>query len=1230
MDTLTKNSSDLSQMLDPEYFKSQSSGDSNNQNNNNQNNNNNDINNNNNNNNSNNNNIKDSPKKKTVRFTSQVEFVEPSQSQNNNNNNNNNQNNNNNNNNNSSPDINMFDINNNNNNNNIFDVFQDDIPNSFMLSVIDGSQQIIFNEEDDSEEIQQSLSQQQQLSSSSLDNYLLDSSLQQQQQQQKQLSIELRDDEYYQSISLPIWDAVTSQDPKMVMKFGKIKRKRGIVIDNRRKKVPDITIDDLMKKDLLRIGDTLCYCIGGVNHFALLLRDGYIEYDSLRLPSVHAFVIHVLSNLEKNKKFRWFSPWDSVSVRGKSLNFIRSIFQSKFYKGGDNIIYQYEPTTTTTPIVKKQESPIKSSSPQKNILKESPSPSKNLKRTLDNTDNSQNLNNNSNNNNNNNNEKDITVKNSKDDDDDKIIKKQKTDDNIENNGKQQMAIDDESTQSIQPVLIDDESTQKIIEQKDENEKAEKEKVEKVEKEDEEATQAMVDNLNNQYDNSPTIPMTTMECVRANLNTGFRDDDEDENENENDNENKNENKKVTSKNNSESTLQNSNSDLPIIYSSPNYQQNKFQTPKTPAPSPSSTQDHFNRPTIEQPSSPYKSPSKSQQQQQQQASQKLSQQQQSQHQSPSKSQEQQASPKLSQQQQQQQRQSPSKSQEQQASQKSSQQHQSPSKSQEQQASQKSSQQQSPSKSQVSQQSLSHQLTQLQQSPAKSQEQQQSPAKSQQQQQQQQQQSTSSLLNNTISPKQSQNNTNADSPYSSISLHQPIFVTPSPRGSNMGSIVSNGGGGSGGGSSGSSSISGSISGSISSSSDGGLNHQQSQSSQSSQNSSSSSSSSSIFSIPAGQKPPTPSPLPSIQPSLPIQNTTTTIATNQSSQLGSSSSNNINSNSNNQSNTYDELRSFQIPQSQNNFDDSQQTLDVDQQPSQYLSPKKVSQHSQQKNNQLSQQKSLSQQQQLPSQQQLSSQQQQQQQQPIIIEKENISSPLNKSKIELPIIIATGLTGLMQLHIHSLCSAIGGKLVTEFNDQVTHVVCSTLDGDGGKDNLAKRTIKYQMGIGRGGLWLVSFDWILESLNENQWVNESEFEIQGDSIGLGSPLKSRQQLFETKRLFYGQSFYLAGEFQSPSRQEIISVIKSSGGIVLDQLPPKPQNLNEMLQSTCTVICHPLLSSIDQSLIQTIYLSTKHIPISFSWIFDSISKYKLLPKDNYYQYPNSNNGKFKINDPSVAY
>ncbi|KAM9973526.1 hypothetical protein ACTFIW_010626 [Dictyostelium discoideum] len=1216
MDTLTKNSSDLSQMLDPEYFKSQSSGDSNNQNNNqNNNNNNNDINNNN-----NNNNIKDSPKKKTVRFTSQVEFVEPSQSQNNNNNN---QNNNNNNNNNSSPDINMFDINNN-NNNNIFDVFQDDIPNSFMLSVIDGSQQIIFNEEDDSEEIQQSLSQQQQQQlSSSLDNYLLDSSL-----QQKQLSIELGDDEYYQSISLPIWDAVTSQDPKMVMKFGKIKRKRGIVIDNRRKTVPDITIDDLMKKDLLRIGDTLCYCIGGVNHFALLLRDGYIEYDSLRLPSVHAFVIHVLSNLEKNKKFRWFSPWDSVSVRGKSLNFIRSIFQSKFYKGGDNIIYQYEPTTTTTPIVKKQESPIKSSSPQKNILKESPSPSKNLKRTLDNTDNSQNLNNNinnNNNNNNNNNEKDITVKNSKDDDDDKIIKKQKTDDNIENNGKQQMAIDDESTQSIQPVLIDDESTQKIIEQKDENEKAGK--VEKVEKEDEEATQAMVDNLNNEYDNSPTIPMTTMECVRANLNTGFRDDDEDENENEN--ENKNENKKVTSKNNSESTLQNSNSDLPIIYSSPNYQQNKFQTPKTPAPSPSSTQDHFNRPTIEQPSSPYKSPSKSQQQQQQ-ASQKLSQQQQQasqklsqQHQSPSKSQEQQASQKLSQQQQQQQ-QSPSKSQEQQASQKSSQQHQSPSKSQEQQASQKSSQQQSPSKSQVSQQSLSHQLTQLQQSPAKSQEQQQSPAKSQQQ----QQQSTSSLLNNTISPKQSQNNTNADSPYSSISLHQPIFVTPSPRGSNMGSIVSNGGGSGGGSSSGSSSISGSISGSISSSSDGGLNHQQSQSSQSSQNSSSSSSSSSIFSIPAGQKPPTPSPLPSIQPSLPIQNATTTTATNQSSQLGSSS-NNINSNSNNHSNTYDELRSFQIPQSQNNFDDSQQTLDVDQQPSQYLSPKKVSQHSQQKNNQLSQQKSLSQQ--LPSQQQLSSsQQQQQQQQPIIIEKENISSPLNKSKIELPIIIATGLTGLMQLHIHSLCSAIGGKLVTEFNDQVTHVVCSTLDGDGGKDNLAKRTIKYQMGIGRGGLWLVSFDWILESLNENQWVNESEFEIQGDSIGLGSPLKSRQQLFETKRLFYGQSFYLAGEFQSPSRQEIISVIKSSGGIVLDQLPPKPQNLNEMLQSTCTVICHPLLSSIDQSLIQTIYLSTKHIPISFSWIFDSISKYKLLPKDNYYQYPNSNNGKFKINDPSVAY
>eukprot|EP01133_Synstelium_polycarpum_P007753 gene7753-9091_t len=212
------------------------------------------------------------------------------------------------------------------------------------------------------------------------------------------------------------------------------------------------------------------------------------------------------------------------------------------------------------------------------------------------------------------------------------------------------------------------------------------------------------------------------------------------------------------------------------------------------------------------------------------------------------------------------------------------------------------------------------------------------------------------------------------------------------------------------------------------------------------------------------------------------------------------------------------------------------------------------------------------------------------------------------PVILGTGLTSLMQRHISTLVSAIGGKLVDQFSPQVTHIVCATEDES---KTISRRTLKYQLGIVTG-MWLVNFDWILTSLNEGRWVEEEEFEIEGDAHALGSPNKARQQLlFGSKRLFYGQSFYFVpeGGFEAPTIDELKALVKESGGIILSSPPPKPQNQKELLSSKCTVICDPSFTTTHQQSVD-IYLRTKHHPVSFKWIFDSISHYQLLPKDKY--------------------
>ncbi|EGG14480.1 hypothetical protein DFA_12254 [Cavenderia fasciculata] len=650
------------------------------------------------------------------------------------------------------------------------------------------------------------------------------------------------DFDIYQSMSLPIWDAVTSQDPKMVMKRGgKIKRKRGLVIPNWKKKQPEVTIDDLMKQNYLKIGDRLTYSIAGSTHTAILLADGYIEYGSgnelrIRLPSVHAWIIQILSKLTPNKKYHWFSPWDSIFIKGKSLNYIRKSFESKNRKE------------------------INNNNDEKVIIKTN-----------------------------------ITKKKREEEEEEEEIESQQIKKKVKPTiveFKQPLPI------QPQPSLIDQDATQKVDEES--TIKVDEEATIKVDQEpivDEEATIKVYDEFD---------PKTQLLNSTTTINLNQVDFNSQEMEIEKENENEKE--KEPSQKSSQSSHHSSSSSSSLSF--PNFN-----------------------------------------------------------------------------------------------------------------------------------------------------------------------STSQPTNN-----QHQNNNNNNNLFSS----QPL---PS-KGGHIGSPLK-------------------------------------------------------YNTPISSQPP------------PSQSKNNVLST-----------------------------SIQ-------FETSQQ---FSQQPKESSISLPLHQPSLKSNNSnVSEQQKISQTFSIPD---LS---QQQPSQLFSIPGYQIESTTG------PVILGTGLSRLMQIHIITLTNSIGGRYVTSFDQSVTHIVCATEE----QGQMAKRTIKYQMGVAKG-LWIVSFDWILESLNEQKWLDEDAYEIQGDEqSGIqGSPNKARQQLlFSEKRLFYGLAFYLAGEFDQPSRQEIESVIKEAGGIVLDAPPPKPSNTKELLKSKCTVIVHPSYTSSHQQLSQ-IHLTTKQLPISYKWIFDSISNYQLIPKDKY--------------------
>ena len=89
--------------------------------------------------------------------------------------------------------------------------------------------------------------------------------------------------------------------------------------------------------------------------------------------------------------------------------------------------------------------------------------------------------------------------------------------------------------------------------------------------------------------------------------------------------------------------------------------------------------------------------------------------------------------------------------------------------------------------------------------------------------------------------------------------------------------------------------------------------------------------------------------------------------------------------------------------------------------------------------------------------------------------------------------------------------MVLTFNTKVTHVVVVP-----DENNYTTRTTKYANGV-LSGAWIVSYQCIscsfdlqslgiLESFNQSRWVDETNFEISGDTFATGSPEKARISL----------------------------------------------------------------------------------------------------------------------------
>ncbi|KAL6071313.1 E3 ubiquitin-protein ligase TRIM47 [Balamuthia mandrillaris] len=247
-------------------------------------------------------------------------------------------------------------------------------------------------------------------------------------------------------------------------------------------------------------------------------------------------------------------------------------------------------------------------------------------------------------------------------------------------------------------------------------------------------------------------------------------------------------------------------------------------------------------------------------------------------------------------------------------------------------------------------------------------------------------------------------------------------------------------------------------------------------------------------------------------------------------------------------------------------------------------------------------------------------------------------------VLLGTGLDKKKTAELRQVCNKLGGKMVNKFTKEVTHLV--TADSS----LTMRRTIKYFLSLLKGGVWIVNWDWIEYSSKQKKFLEESLFEIRGDTVATGAPSKARlnnsscsscssssssstSATNTRKKLFHGKTFFLAGKFDppNPKKTELESIIEAGGGTVLSSLQKKQktrkasnhtdkkrssekrkrkeEHEEEEGHETIYVLCDPTCSTEE---VKKIERRCGRRPLSLLWLLDSLSHFRLLDASPYYR------------------
>ncbi|XP_021496861.1 breast cancer type 1 susceptibility protein isoform X5 [Meriones unguiculatus] len=217
---------------------------------------------------------------------------------------------------------------------------------------------------------------------------------------------------------------------------------------------------------------------------------------------------------------------------------------------------------------------------------------------------------------------------------------------------------------------------------------------------------------------------------------------------------------------------------------------------------------------------------------------------------------------------------------------------------------------------------------------------------------------------------------------------------------------------------------------------------------------------------------------------------------------------------------------------------------------------------------------------------------------KPELTSSEERTHAEISMVVS-GLTHKEAMIVQKFAEKYGLTLTDEITEETTHVIIKT-----DAQFVCERTLKYFLGIA-GGKWIVSYSWVIRSIQERKLLNVHEFEVRGDVVTGRSHQGPKRSRESQDKLFEGLKICCCEPFTNMSKDELERILQLCGASVVKELP----SLTHDTGTHPIVIVQPSAWTEDSGCPELGKLCEAHL-VMWDWVLDSISVYRRRNLDAY--------------------